>query len=642
MTVVRRGASALALVLPLAVPPGARAEDPPATHGTEAAAQPVVLPEQVVRLPGTRATDATGAVTVVDARRFAGEARAVAELLATSPGVSVREQGGPGQLATVSIRGANADGVKVLVDGLPLNTAAGGGVDLSRIPRHWASSLEILRGAEGARFGAGALGGVVNLVTRPAGDPGGSALLGGGSFGTYTLGVDGGAGGDGWGALAALSLDQSGGGFPYAYDALPSAPGGTITRERSHDATRSGGLLAKGFLRAGEGRWDALVTVSGGEREIPGDPYSDAAAVHDRERDGRVAAVLRHARPGPLGALLSTTLSLRADALDLDAAASTTRQRGQGGSLEVVATATVGPVGLDLGASGGGERLRAGGLGGPRARAEGSLWTSVDVRALSGRLLFTPAVRAEAVGPVLGLSSKLGAALALGGPFSVRASAGRTFRAPSFAELYLEQALLRPNPDLRREVGTGADLALVAQGGLGLASLGAFATRYDDLVVYVPVSFGAFGPVNDDRALVRGLELEAASAPLGPYHVQARLAATLQDARTLRGGPDEVGKSLPRRPGRRVFARLGAERGPLAAHLELQHLGRQWLDALEVTSVAPSTTVGAGLSLRVVPRPELRLHLEVRNLADVRTLQDGFGNPLPGRSVMLTARLGGE
>jgi hypothetical protein len=32
--------------------------------------------------------------------------------------------------------------------------------------------------------------------------------------------------------------------------------------------------------------------------------------------------------------------------------------------------------------------------------------------------------------------------------------------------------------------------------------------------------------------------------------------------------------------------------------------------------------------------------VEVENLADVRTLQDGFGQPLPGRTVMVTLRAG--
>lgn len=646
-SVVRRGARALALTLVLgrsASAQDAAAPGPESPARAEEPAPAVELPEQVVHLPAPGPTDATAAATVVDAARFEGEARAVAEIVASSPGVSVRDQGGLGQLATVSIRGASSDGVLVLLDGLLLNTAAGGGVDLSRIPRHWVSSIEVVRGAEGARWGAGALGGVLDVVTRPAGAGGGwSAIAGGGSFGTFTAGVDAAGGGDGWGAVAALSLDGSGGGFPYAYDALPSAPGGVITRTRTHNDAASGGLLAKGFLSAGGGRWDGLVQVSGGERSIPGDPYQDASPLYDRQRDGRVAAVVRHARPGPFGGLLSASLSVRADGLDLDAASPSfaTRQRGLAAATRAEVSGAAGGAPWALGASAGGERLEGTGLDDPRARAELAAWAFTDAPLAGGRLRIAPALRAESIGPFAGLSGRLGMTLALGGPLSLRGGVGRTFRAPSFSELYLTQALLRPNPDLRPETAVGGDAALVAQGPLGLASAGAFASLYDDLVVYVPVSFEAYAPRNDARAVVRGVELEMASAPVGPARVQGQLAATLLDARTLRGGPEEVGKALPRRPGSNVTARLSAERGRLGGHLDWHEVGRQWLDTREIRSTPVANTLDAGLWWRLAVRPDARLHVEVRNLLDVRTLQDGFGNPLPGRMVMVTARVEG-
>ena len=54
------------------------------------------------RAQAAAATAPGAAVTVVDAARFAGEAKGAAELLATSPGVAVTDHGGVG---------ANGDGV---------------------------------------------------------------------------------------------------------------------------------------------------------------------------------------------------------------------------------------------------------------------------------------------------------------------------------------------------------------------------------------------------------------------------------------------------------------------------------------------------------------------------------------------------
>lgn len=395
----------------------------------------------------------------------------------------------------------------------------------------------------------------------------------------------------------------------------------------------------KGFSLRGAARWDALVQLSGGDRQLPGNAYVQSTEAD--QRDARAALVLRHARPAPWRGLFSATVSARADGLDHESAAAAIRQRGQGGSLRLEASAPLGPASLDAGVSAGGERLEATGLADDaRARAEGAAWAAVDVPALGGRLRLAPAVRAEVVGPFRGISAKLGASAAIVGPLSLRASAGRTFRPPSFSELHLTQGLLRPNPDLDPERGTSADVTLAAEGALGLAAVGAFASVYDDLVVYVPV-FRAFRPENDDRALVRGIEAEAATVPLGPFRVQAQGALTLQETRTLRGRPEEVGNDVPRRPRARAFARVGAERGWVALHAELHHTGRQALDTRGIQWIDAATSVNAGGSVRLARRANVRAHLEVRNLGDDRTLEDGFGNPLPGRMVMVTLRADG-
>ena len=137
--------------------------------------------------------------------------KTVAELVSTAPGVAVNQYGGLGQLATVSIRGSTADQVQVFLDGLPLNPGAGGGVDLSRIPRTWIERVEVVRGAEGARYGTGTLGGVLNIVTHPAASGAWAAEATAGSFDTFALSADGATGGERWGALGAAVRRRRGG-----------------------------------------------------------------------------------------------------------------------------------------------------------------------------------------------------------------------------------------------------------------------------------------------------------------------------------------------------------------------------------------------------------------------------------------------
>ncbi|HEU4386111.1 MAG TPA: TonB-dependent receptor [Anaeromyxobacteraceae bacterium] len=627
-----RGALA-ALALALARATVAQGEEPPPVH----------LPEVVVPLSRLEAAqDATASATVVEAGRFEGEAKGVAELVATAPGVAVRDYGGLGKLATVSIRGSSADAVTVMLDGLVLNTAFGGGVDLSTIPRSWIDRIEVVRGAEGAHYGAGALGGVVNVITRPAAAGAWSASTTGGSFLTGSAAGDAAAGGDRWAVMGAAAVEGSGGGFPYLFSGTPTFPANAQVSERENNASLLAGGLLKAWSRLGDGRLDLLAQASGGHRQVPPPPYAiPPGGSSDWQRDGRVALLSRYAVSLAPGLSLSAGVSGRFDRLDVSLAslAGEVRQRDAQGRASSEVRWLHGAGTLAAGGSIGAERLAADGIGDPRVRWELAAWASEELSLDAGRLRIAPAVRLDRVGPYPGVSGKLGSTLRLGGPLSVRASAGRSFRPPSFGELYLQQGLLEPNPSLRPEEAWSADAAVQAQGALGLASAGAFVTLYRDLIVYEPGSFQRLKPFNDGKALVRGLELEVASAPLRSLlGLAVEVSYTLLASETLRGAEDELGRDLPHRPRHRLYGRLAIGDAPAGAHLECTYVGLQYQDARNLQPIPAALSFNAGGFVRIASRPEVRLSLELKNLLDDLSLKNGFGYPLPGRTVLVSVR----
>ncbi|MGC8763801.1 MAG: TonB-dependent receptor plug domain-containing protein [Acidobacteriota bacterium] len=102
-------------------------------------------------------------------------ASSVDELLALVPGLDALARGPRGVQADLSIRGGTFEQVLVLLDGMPLSDPQTGHhlLDLFVRPADL-ERVEVLRGPGSAAFGAGAFSGVVNLVTRKGG--GGPAL----------------------------------------------------------------------------------------------------------------------------------------------------------------------------------------------------------------------------------------------------------------------------------------------------------------------------------------------------------------------------------------------------------------------------------------------------------------------------------
>lgn len=638
---VRVLALALASASILAVPRAAAGESavlPADAAGAEASEQIVIIGR---RLRGQVAEDPTASATVVSAERFAGEAKGVAELVATAPGVAVNDYGGLGRAATVSIRGATADGVLVLLDGMPLNTAFGGGVDLASIPRHWVDRIEIVRGAEGAHYGAGALGGVVNVITRRPRAAAWSGEASGGSYETFAASADRSFSSRGASLLFAAGAESSGGAFRYRHPANPNDPAPTwLERRRANDASARGGGMVKLAAPLGAARLDALLQLSGGRRGLPGSPYLPTP--DDRQEDARAALSARLARAawgdrllvagrltGRFDWLASRTGGM--DASHRDAAAGVVaeaRLQHRAGGLRVALEVEE-------------EALRAEALGGTRRRRTIAASISGDLLLAAERLRVGPALRAERTGAFDGLSAKLGASVRVAGPLALRASAGSTFRAPSFAELNLQQALVAPNPDLVPEEGLGGDAALVLDARPVFASLGAHATLYRDLVYYQQASLGRFKPFNAGKVLVRGLEAEVATAPdralLG---LSLSASYTLLATEILRGVEGTLGNEVPHRARHRLYARAALEPGPASAHLEAHLVGRQFDDAQNLDPIRATLAWNAGASLRVARRPELRVALEVRNALGDRALQDAFGYPLPGRMWLLSIRAG--
>jgi len=127
--------------------------------------------------------------------------------------IGIVDYGGPQTTTTMSIRGTNSNQSLVLIDGMRINNGTTGLPPLNAIPLDSVDHIEIVRGASSSLYGADAIGGVVNVITRQDTDRPFSAYAnaGVGTYATtqYDAGFSGAA--NGWSYSAYGGYGQSAG-----------------------------------------------------------------------------------------------------------------------------------------------------------------------------------------------------------------------------------------------------------------------------------------------------------------------------------------------------------------------------------------------------------------------------------------------
>ncbi len=612
---------------------------------------------------------AAGMVTVVESAAFEGRARTVADVVAETPGAVVRSAGGMGDRTEVSLRGANADQVQVYLDGMLLNEAVGGAVDLATVPLGQVRSIEVWRSGAPARFGGGAAGGVVNIRTRDFSSPGRMLSFGAGSFGTYSsqalfhtpIGSSR--------LLVAGGYSSSDNDFRFESDNGTSFnPDDDFWTSRKNDAFRSGNVLAKYRMLLGESSILELSEhVVSNDKELPGRDIVQNS--RSRLATTRSLAQAKLTVPGLYGGRMETEPVLshmytREHYRDPDGSVGWGVQNNL---YRTHAFRFILPVMGELGRFGaltvtpGAEResyrpdhkLETGSpLSCDRTRitavADASLKFLGERLALSGnatreRLHSTfegqpsPFNRVTPKPDFTNLTNlHAGFRWAAARYLSFTANWSDVTRAPGFTELFGDRGTTVSNPDLKPERTFRRDAGVrlsVARGAGALSREGAyFSNNNRNLIQWYTNDAGFLFPANVAGSYVRGAEI-VWSGRL--WLLSFSGSRTFQSSKVT-GEANRIyrGKKLPNRPERH---------GVMTWELRLPHVTPSWtidsrgayyLDrANQAHKRYPGRTIhdiGMKIDAGV---PGMRVFLNARNIGDVHTF-DTQGMPLPGRSFM--------
>jgi outer membrane receptor protein involved in Fe transport len=519
-------------------------------------------------------TEASGVVTAVPAAELA-RAKALDEALRRDPSFAVFRRSSslvadPSSQG-VNLRGIGPSGVSralVLEDGVPLNDAFGGWMYWGAVPRLGVARVEIAPGASSALYGSSALGGVVQVVTRPIEDRL-ELEIEGGRFGTAAGGLSAaGRAGRFGGSLDLEGLRTDG----YGIVAEPGAVDGPASSRRAAARARAEALVGEDAVLSA--RFGGFAEDQNGGTQYTTASARDALVSLGLEVSGvEAVAFARWARfgqdrarlaPDRSAETLASTQSAPAD----DEGVSVTWRRG-GFLLGMDARRVFGRSLEDL--YGGpvatrdasGEQRSFGAFAQQlfdplswlqvQAAARLDLWRNLggvrhEVLAGGGTQDTDLADRSDvALSPRLALRARAMPWL------SLRAAAYRSFRAPTLNELYrpfqVGQVRTEANPDLGPETLLGAEAGFDTP----WLRMTAFYADLRDPIVNASTSVANLQMrQNLGSARIAGLEVEAAWRPIAPLRLSA--AWTFADARVTSGDLD--GRFLPQDPRHRLVAAI--------------------------------------------------------------------------------------
>ena len=660
--------------------PAATAAPSPADHPAPPPASPDAATGEVIVVTGQwlphAATDDPVAVTVIDRDQLRRSPHALTDdLVRDVPDVGTFRRSSSAIADPTSqglnLRGVGPSGVSralVLRDGIPVNDPFGGWVYWRAMSLLAIDRIEIVPSGDSALFGNFALGGVLQVISRPIDGSSIDAVAAAGSLGTrrfaaraterlgdfglvleaaslhsdgYTPitraqrgAVDGPASSTDGAAGAKLEYARGDStahvavrGFTESLDAgtqHTTADVRTVTYEAGWELKRASGNLGV-QLFGGQQRFDQerarvaadrSTAASAGTQRTPSNNQG-AGATWAGRLAGRHVIVVGVDAQRVAGTATDSLTPAMVDATTLVKRAAGGEQRFAGAFAQDGIHLT--PA-LELAAA-----LR---LDGWDNRAASRSVTRGD-----GSVTRTPLADASE----LQLDPRLGVLVHLDREVLVRGSAYRAFRAPTLNELYrpfqVGTVLTAANDRLRPETLWGGELGTqVALDGVALQATG-FWNQLSDAITNVTLAAPMDGATRErqnlGRARIFGIDLDLTWHP-GPAWT-VRVGEMFSDAQVVAAAsqPDLVGKRLAQDPRHRAMGAVTYDSAQIATvTCQVRYLGRQFEDDLNTLPIGAVVLVDAHAERSLAYG--LSLFVSGQNLFDRRYLVGRAGTDTEG------------
>jgi len=593
----------------------------------------------------------TAIITNADFERTA--AQTVGEVLESAGGVFIKDYGDIASMKTISMRGSTDNQVLVLIDGQRLNNAQNASVDFNNIPLDKVEKIEIVKGGNSALYGANAVGGVVNIISKSAihGRPfAGNINTSFGSQGIqiYSVGASQDIGKIGY-ILSFKHLASDG---DYEYE---DATG--VEQRLQNNDIKSNNVFLKVHHYLGN---NAKLAFSTQYSKIEKGLYGSITYPTPKRRMDETISLNNLSFDGNF----SPRLHLRANAYyhhtndeiddpeNWDPSALFSRHKNNALGLElqnrfIVNKNILFTYGYDFRV----DKLESTQIGDKDRNThglylQGEFQKTISNSSLLDKVVLIPAVRYDDYSDIGSQTSpKFGIAVTRSGNIltTLRSNVGKSFRSPTFNDLYWPEDFWSVgNPDLKPETGFNYDAGLLLQYDQPDFSanfeLTYFASNLEDLIIWAPIDAVKWSPQNVDKSETDGIET-ILRFDFFEQLLSLDFAHTYMSAINKSKNPGENGKDLIYRPKNKFDIGLGVNYKFMQLQLGYRFVDKTYTDSYNTSSL-PSHEV-YDLSVGVVPMIsglKLLAKLDVMNLTD-ENYNVMFDYPMPGRQVRFTVGL---
>jgi iron complex outermembrane receptor protein len=620
--------------------------------------------------------EATAFVTVIDAKEYTSRVSSVPELLSETVGVNVREYGGLGSFSTISIRGSSSEQVAIFLDGILLNQARQGVVNLSEIPLDNVDKIEVYRGTSPARFGTAGIGGVVNIITKtPKEKPQNELTFSYGSFNTYKANAYRSERLKNFDYLIFYTMNKSEGNFKYTDDnGTPMNPHDDCETRRRNNEIDSNDLLMK--LGYEQNAW--RVTLSSdffsNDQGVPGiSSFQSRSASLETLRN---LSTMKVSHPG----FLHPSLNLESQLFFTYEWDKFQDKKGEigvgyqdnrdvtvsyGGNVLLSHSAVLYHANniVNLFAEIKREtydsenKLAPVEKGDTQKRTTLSISIEEQLYLLKDRLVLSPALlynhyqndfrgklpfSSEWVTPGENknkgyLNRKMGMEIVITDFLSFKGNVGKYYRPPNFTELFGDRGSIVGNPALKAEEGTNWDIGFKMHKKTYwlLKSIffeyAFYRNRIDNLILFIQNSQRTSVASNISKAEMMGHEISWGTTVADHVNLSGNL--TVQHTEDESEISYWKGNQLPGRPQFELFNRFEYFNYLGKVFYEFNYLSNNFLDRVNFKKIAARKINNLGVSF--YPVKNLTLTFEIKNLNDA-AIEDVIGYPLPGRSFFTT------